>query len=479
MRRRAIRGVASCALGLVLLFGCALQDYAPAPIDPAASATQIEARSPDDPALRDYMARQGQPPPEWPLRRWTLSDLTLAAFYFQPDLSVARAQAAVARAEVDAATQRPPFGLIPRVSHHSRVREDDSGPWSLGLALEVPIVPASRREALRERYDALADAAALRVGDVGWKVRSAVRASFLDVYSSRARLALLEQEIVARREMSALLERRVGAGVESSVALTTARLRLAEVEGELQAATVASERSLGALAQATGMPLARVRELAFDFAVFEAVAPAPDPTEAQRTALLNRIDVRAKLLDYAAADAAVKLEIARQNPTVLFTPGYLWDQGDNVWTLAALVLLPSAGNRPAIQAAQARRELAAAEVNQLQLRVITDADAGRGRYRSASEAAARVATALALSEERTARARKQFDAGYIDRVELVGARLEHLAAERNTLALRTESQAALGALEDALQAPLVGGPVPPLASERASADAASGDLARR
>src|SRR5262245_58017272 len=77
------------------------------------------------------------------------------------------------------------------------------------------------------------------------------------------------------------------------------------------------------------------------------------------------------------------------------------------------------------------------------------------------------------------RARKQFDAGYIDRVELVGARLEHLAAERNALALRVESQAALGALEDALQAPLVGGPLPPLAGERASADAASGDLARR
>ncbi|HKC42851.1 MAG TPA: TolC family protein [Burkholderiales bacterium] len=359
------------------------------------------------------------------------------------------------------------------------MREDEPGPWSLGLALEVPIVPASRREALRERYDALADAAALRVGDVGWKVRSALRTSFLDVYASRARRALLEEQARGRREMSALLERRVGAGVESSVALTTARLRLAEVEGELQAATVASERSLGALAQATGIPLARVRELAFDFAVFEAVPPAPDSVETRRTALLNRIDLRAKLLDYAAADAAVKLEIARQNPTVLFTPGYLWDQGDNVWTLAALVLLPSAGNRPAIQAALARRDLAAAEVNQLQSRVMTDADAGRSRYRSASEAAARVATALALSEERTTRARAQFDAGYIDRVELVGARLEHLAAERNTLALRTESQAALGALEDALQAPLLGGPLPPLAAERASADAAPGDFARR
>jgi outer membrane protein TolC len=479
MRRRLVSGVVSCAPAFALLFGCALQEYSPAPIDPAVSATQFEERSTNAPALRDYMARQGQPPAEWPLRRWNLSDLTLAAFYFQPELSVARAQAAVARAEVDAAVQRPPFGLIPRVSHHSRVRDDDSGPWSLGLALELPIVPASRREALRERYDALADAAALRVGDVGWKVRSAVRASFLGVYSSRGRLALLEEDVRARREMSALLERRAGAGMASSVVLNAARLRLAEMEGELQAATVTSERSLGALAQATGIPLARVRELAFDFAVFEATPPAPDGPETQRAALLNRIDVRTKLLDYAAADAAVKVEIARQNPTILFTPGYLWDQGDNVWTLAAAVLLPSAGNQPAIQVAEARRDLAAAEVKQLQLRVIIDADAGRGRYRSASEAAVRAATTLALSEERAARARKQFDAGYTDRVELVGARLEHLAAERSALALRIESQAALGALEDALQTPLVGGPLPQIAGERAPASAASGGFARR
>ena len=70
--------------------------------------------------------------------------------------------------------------------------------------------------------------------------------------------------------------------------------------------------------------------------------------------------MRKGLLEFAAADAEVKLEVARQYPAIGLRPGYLWDQGDNVWALALdLVLPPTLGNAPAIHAAQARRETAA------------------------------------------------------------------------------------------------------------------------
>ena len=104
------------------------------------------------------------------------------------------------------------------------------------------------------------------------------------------------------------------------------------------------------------MPLAAVRNMSLDFAAFRQTPAPPNDSAVQHSALLNRLDVRAKLFDYAAADAAVKLEIARQYPSVTLSPGYLWDQGDNIWSLVATVLVPAAGNKPAIQAAQARRE---------------------------------------------------------------------------------------------------------------------------
>jgi hypothetical protein len=65
-----------------------------------------------------------------------------------------------------------------------------------------------------------------------------------------------------------------------------------------------------------------------------------------------------------------------------------------------------------------------------------------------------------LQVARDRETKKQFDAGYADRLELTLAQLGTLAAQRNAVAVESEAQRALGALEDALQMPLVGGPVP-------------------
>src|SRR5262245_36391470 len=111
--------IAGCGLALLFGVGCTLQRYEPAPLDPAASAQRFESRTTDAPGLKQYMLEHGHPASDWPVQRWSLADLTLLAFFYRPDLEVARAQAAAARAQVAAATQRPPIGLKPVVWHHS------------------------------------------------------------------------------------------------------------------------------------------------------------------------------------------------------------------------------------------------------------------------------------------------------------------------------------------------------------------------
>ena len=139
-----LRLIADLSIGgaaLASLGGCALQRYEPAPLDPAASASAFESRSVDASGLKEYMLAHGHPASEWPVQRWGLADLTLLAFYYQPNLELARAQAAAARAQVAAATQRAPIAIKPAVLHHSltaaghygaldaRVRSRDSAEW--------------------------------------------------------------------------------------------------------------------------------------------------------------------------------------------------------------------------------------------------------------------------------------------------------------------------------------------------------------
>jgi len=445
---------------LSLLPACALQSYSPATLDPDAQAAAYLARRVDDPGLKQYMLAHGHPESDWPVQRWGLDELTLLAFYYHPDLRVARARAAEARSQVPVAAQPLPVGLKPVVAHHSETAGAD-GPWSLGFEVEIPVGGAARRELLAERAGVLAEVAELDVGSMAWQVRSRLRAAFAELQATRERAALLEQDIEVRSALVGLLEKRLAAGYVGAGEVAAVRLRLHEAQGELAAAQTQAARALGELAAAVAVPLDAMRTLPLDFAQLDALPAPPEESAARAQALRNRVDMRQRLLEFAAADTDVKLQVARQYPAVMLKPGYLWDQGDSVWSLVLdLVLPPVLGNAPAIDAARAQRETAAQQALRSQAGIIAQTDTALTTYQQALAGARAMQQASLTQLARSGQTQKQFDAGYADRVELTQARIEALAVERNAQGARVEARGALGRLEDALQRPLAGGPLP-------------------
>lgn len=471
--RRPQRRQLTCVALPLLLSACALQSYQPATVDADAAAAAYLDRRTDDLGLRGYMLSHGHAESDWPVRRWGLDELTLLAFYYHPDLEVARARAGEARARVQPAAYRLPWGVSPRLEYHSSRPEDADSPWSLGFEVQIPLAGGSRQQALAERAEYLAQAAELEVGSTAWRVRSRVRAQMLALKSARESMALLERDLEARRSLVALLERRLAAGYAATTEVAAARLRLHETEGELAGAQTAAARATGELSAAVAVPIETLRGIQLDFSRLDALPDAVADRNARIEALRNRVDMRQRLLEFAAADAEVKLEVARQYPTVALRPGYLWDQGDNVWSLAMdLVAPPVLGNAPAIQAAQARRETAAQIALRDQAAIIAETDTALAAYRQ-SVVGARAAQQARLTQlARSEQMQKQFDAGYVDRIEATQARMEAIAVERNAQRARLDAQHALGRLEDALQRPLAGGPLsvyaPPPRAESAA-----------
>ncbi len=292
-----------------------------------------------------------------------------------------------------------------------------------------------------------------------------MRARLLDLYAARTMAESLAAEVQARKALVAMLERRLEAGLVSSTELSAARVKLAEVEGQLASARTSEQQAVGQLAAALGVPLDALRSQTLSFSEFDSLPDAPQGAQAQREALTNRVDMRRALLDYAAADASVKLEVAKQYPSVSLRPGYLWDQGDSVWFLAVDLLLPAVvGNVPGIRAAEARREAAAQQALGHQAGIITSVQGTLATYQQTAAGSNAAVQASRMQLARNAQVQKQFDAGYTDRLEVTQARLEALAVERNAQVARIETQRMLGQLEDALQRPLSGGPLPAFAN---------------
>ncbi|MFN0315661.1 MAG: TolC family protein, partial [Burkholderiales bacterium] len=235
------------------------QTYSPKPLDPQRLAAVYATRSTGDVGLKDYMQAHGVS--TWPVASWGLKELTLLAFYFHPDLIVARAQAAAARTALEVAKSRPSWGIAPRVEHHSDRPPTDNTPWSLGFELEIPVFGSSRRAVLVEREQIAVETAELEVGYTAWQLRARVRDALLGLYSARRNLDLFEKEAQENEALLKLLQRRLQEGMASTGEVTTARLRATQARGEVETQKLAAERSLGVLSGALGVPLEITRAL--------------------------------------------------------------------------------------------------------------------------------------------------------------------------------------------------------------------------
>ena len=118
-----------------------------------------------------------------------------------------------------------------------------------------------------------------------------------------------------------------------------------------------SAEALAQLADAVGLPASAMEVTTLSFDELNEARAELTTAEARRQAAVNRVDILAALAEYAASQAVLQLEIAKQYPDLHIAPGYQLDQTDNKWTLGATLTLPVLNqNRGAIAEASAHRE---------------------------------------------------------------------------------------------------------------------------
>ncbi len=438
------------SLLVLILGGCA--SYQPRPLSPERSAAAFAARSLGDPGLRHFvetgLARRLD---TWPPARWDFRALTLVAFHEHPDLDVGRARWATVQANQLTARQRP----NPVVGFQPAYDTTTPPPWILGLAFDIPIETAGKRGYRIAEAKQLSEVARLSIATTAWQVRSRLRDELLAWRAAGQSSAVLQQQETSQAEVVRLLEGQVQLGAVSGFVLTQARLALRQTRLALQDAVQRREVTLARVASAVGLPVGALEGASFDLKELEVLPPDPSDADARRQALVNRADIRAALADYAAADAALRLEIARQYPDLRLGPGYQRDQTDNKWSLGLTLELPVfSRNRGPIAEAEARREEVAAAFGALQAGVLSQIEQALAGYRVARD---KVDTARQLqgdSRRQEEASRQMLRVGEITPLELAQRQVELGAASLAVIDASAAAQQALGTLEGALQSPL-------------------------
>lgn len=449
--------LASLVIAACLTGACAHQTYQPKAIDPQETADRLAAKDLNAPDLRRYMESQGYAPGSFPIQTWGLRELTLVAFYYHPQLAVARAQWRTAQAQKITAGQKPNPMFSSTIEHHSQT-DGGISPWALGLGIDIPIEIGGKRQARIEQAEHLTEAAQLSIGQQAWEIRSQVQLSLIEHRAAAHKLGLLNREIELQTAIVQMLQKRLAAGLISDIDLATARLQLQKLQNT-QAADSAHLAELRAqLATAIGIPAPALNTVHLDDAMPNAQSFDKLPgAEVQRAALLNRLDIRSALARYDAAESRLRLEIAKQKPDIVLSPGYMFDQGDNIWSLGLSLLLSLANrNEGPIAEAEAGRELEARQFEALQARVINEQGLALAQYESRLAELEKAESMLQAQQQNMNRSERQFKAGQIDRLEWTTTQQEGLAAEQGRLEAITRLAKAQAALEDALQRPLDG-----------------------
>ena len=133
-------GVAALAIAQA---GCV--HFQPKPLAPAETAAEFQSRSLTTASLKGFLEDNLQREfPDWPHPLWDFDMLTLAAFYYHPDMEVARAKLAGAEAAIMTAGARPnpTANFSPTYNANSAA---GVSPWTLGFTLDVPIETAGKR----------------------------------------------------------------------------------------------------------------------------------------------------------------------------------------------------------------------------------------------------------------------------------------------------------------------------------------------
>jgi outer membrane protein, heavy metal efflux system len=435
---------------ICFLAGCAVQRYTPAPIDAGTTASQFQSRNLADPGLRSFEETNlGHPESSWPSKSWDLQTLSLAALYFNPALDLARARLATAEAAIVTASARPnpTIDFVPGVP----------APYLLTQDVLFLIETAGKRGRSVQIARNLDQAAQFDLADSAWTVVIGVRLALLNDLLASRNLELLRTEEKAREDEVAILEQVLSAGEITRRDVDLARMEASKTQVATRTAEGQAADAKAALAAAIGIPVAGIDGVDFSWPTMD-TPPAPESFSAdqvQRDAVLNRLDIRRSLAQYAAAEAVVHSEIAKQYPNLSIGPGYTYEERNNFFTVGVSTSLPVFNrNQGPIAEAEGRRKEAAAAFVQTQAQVIARSERALAVYAAALKEVGEAQSLYQLQETQLPIVEQGIRTGTDNRLSLDAVQIQLLVLERARLDAVGRAQRALGDLEDAVQRPL-------------------------
>lgn len=442
------------AILLSCLSACAYQEYEPQAISSNQTITQLNSRNLGEPGFKKFMLENGVTTQSDP--QWNFETLYLTALYFNPQLQADFAGFKFNEAQARTFLQRQNPVLNLPLEHHSETAGDLS-PWLIGLIFDFIYERPAKLQAKQDKADAEIQAALIAVSQSVWELRSDVKQAWIKYTAALTLDSFIKDELTILEESLEILKKQLELGQTSNFEVSNTRLELQRLKLESSNHQTAISDDYHDLLALLGLPIEKMQAYAFTPASDD-VLPEIDSTsqlDIQNLALHERYDVRQALFEYQAHEAALRLEIEKQYPDITLSPGFIFDQNDKIWALAASWVLPVFHhNQAQINEALAKRHLLQKQFQVLQSNLIYELAKYHHHYMTQVNSLKQADALVTELKNREEAYQKQYDSGYTGELDLLRSRLETLRAKRAYFEIRVSAHNSLTRLEALIQTPL-------------------------
>ena len=430
------KGASRHAAALLLLTLSACIHYVPQPLEPSAHANEYRARRLDDPALLEWVSRwTARPEPHL----WSERQLALAALGLRAELRRAREEWRTALAGERTAGARPAPGAQADVERAVSGSEGSS-PWVVALGGLFTVELGGKRGARLQQARARTAVAEGELRLSAWHIVQNVRSAVAALAAAEAELAQAERQVDALVEVEGLERARYREASLTSAELARTGAEVQEARTGAIAAQAAVLDGRALLAGAVALPVRALDSVSVAPGSLAGCAAADSVSSDSLAALAltRRPEIARVLAEYAVAEAALRLEVARRYPDLDLGPGFIWDQGVHRWTLAlALPSLLGLRSRAPIREAEAARTASAARVAEVQDDLLADVGLAVSRCRGAVLERVAADSQVTAAERAAALARGAYERGETSRLDPALGSLAVVRAERARLAAET------------------------------------------
>lgn len=377
MNRSDFNNIVSFIFICAFLSGCKLINYVKKDIDLADNEVKIEQQKPDSQNFLKFIEKTDQNLFDDFEKGWNANNLLVAMYFFNSNIKSAKKQYDSVKANEVIAKFRPQSSIGVEFGSGDGANEDISDSVE-GLGILYPFETANKRLI---RYEIALNKSQSSYEDyqlTAWNERIQLIESLIKYTFNIEMIKTIKLELISRQAIFNMNLKRFENGLIDQISLNKSKLDFQSTENKLKEMQLLQITLRKEISISAGMRIDFFEQK--PILTKDIIAELLDNldnfldnkvfNEWNENAALSKIKLRKILADYAVSEAELKLEIAKQYPDIKFSPAYLYDFGDKIWTLGLSSIVPNLSkNKALISRAEKIRDLEGSKVDNVQLQL--------------------------------------------------------------------------------------------------------------